>query len=448
MALIRLPVPRAARYGGGVTSDPDAQRGRGTWLLIAILLFALTVRLGWGLSRPVTDAAIDALPDQRDYLSIAQNFLNGQGLSFVDKRFDDVAKAFRTPGYPLFLAACGANVRVARAAQAILDTSTVLAIFLLAHLLIPDHRRRPAANLAAAIVAVNPFLIYFSALLLTETLFTAMLAWAMVLLVLGRGSRTSSWKLTLAWLSGAILLCLSILVRPSAIGLPVVLGYATLWMNRKGAEAYEQVPRPRWPVPVGATMLALILLTLLPWAWRNFRELGAWVWLDTNSGFTLYDGYNPDATGASDQSFVKREPVLQTAGEIGRNDYLSNKALAYARQHPSRCFQLAMAKLGRTWSPVTLSSEFGQTKYRLIALAYSLPLDVLVLLGLATANLPRTVKILLLSPAIYFSIVHAATIGSLRYRIPSEPPMAVLAAAFLATNLAARDSWRRPPDAQ
>jgi hypothetical protein len=72
---------------------------------------------------------------------------------------------------------------------------------------------------------------------------------------------------------------------------------------------------------------------------------------------------------------------------------------------------------------------------------------VLVLLGLVTANLPRNVKLLLLSPALYFSIVHAATIGSLRYRIPAEPPMAILAAVFLVTNLAGLDGWRRAPDA-
>ena len=429
-----------------VTFDADLGGRNSRWPILVILLLALVIRLGWGMSRGTDGGAIEALPDQRDYLSLAGNLVKGEGLVFVDRRFDDVARAFRTPGYPIFLAGCGANVRVARAAQAFIDTSTVLAIFILTQLVVRDSRRRAAGILAAVIVCFNPFLIYFSALLLTETLFTSMLAWGMVLLVLGRGGRTSNWKLTVAWVTGAMLLCLSVLVRPSALGLPVVLGYAVLWMNRRKGGAYERVTRSRWPMPVGATMVGLIGLTLLPWAWRNYRELGAWVWLDTNSGFTLYDGYNADATGASDQSFVKREPVLQTVGEIGRSEYLGNKAMAWAREHPWRCVELALAKLGRTWSPVTLSSEFGKTRYRLIALAYSLPLDVLVLLGLAAGNLPRSAKILLLSPAIYFSIVHAATIGSLRYRIPAEPPMAILAAAFLVTNVAARDGWRRSPD--
>ena len=66
---------------------------------------------------------------------------------------------------------------VVRLAQALLDTSTVLAIYLLAR----RFREERGALVAAAIVAVNPFLIYFSGLVLSETLFTAMLAWGLYL---------------------------------------------------------------------------------------------------------------------------------------------------------------------------------------------------------------------------------------------------------------------------
>src|SRR5207247_7605124 len=82
---------------------------------------------------------------------------------------------------------------------------------------------------AAALVAFNPFLIYFTGLLLTETLFTAMLAWSMVLL-LGPGA---SWNQTVLWLAGGLLLSLSVLVRQSAIGLPVVLGVAAACVIRR-----------------------------------------------------------------------------------------------------------------------------------------------------------------------------------------------------------------------
>jgi hypothetical protein len=41
--------------------------------------------------------------------------------------------------------------------------------------------------------------------------------------------------------------------------------------------------------------------------------------------------------------------------------------------------------------------------------------------------------VLLLIPAIYFTLVHAMSIGSLRYRVPVEPELAVLAAVGIVT---------------
>jgi hypothetical protein len=99
---------------------------------LAILAVGLLVRLGWGLSRPADDAAIDLLPDQRGYLELARNLLGGAGLHYVDERFGQRVYAARTPGYPAFVALCGGSVRGVRVVQAFIDTSTALAAYLLA----------------------------------------------------------------------------------------------------------------------------------------------------------------------------------------------------------------------------------------------------------------------------------------------------------------------------
>jgi len=415
--------------------------------LAIVLLVALVLRMGWALSRPAGDAAIDALPDQREYLSLASNLLHGQGLMFIDKRFNDQVFAFRMPGYPVFLAACGANPRIARAVQAVVDTSTVLAVYLLAVLLAPVRRGDAVGLVAAWIVTLNPYLIYFSGLLLSETVFTAMLAWAMYLMLRGGGGQSASWRQTFVWLGGCALLAISILVRPSAIALGVVIALAAVIVNHRRAKAYQQakgtasVVAARWPLPAGATMLLLAAVVLTPWGLRDFRILGRWVPLDTNTGFTLYDGYNPEATGGSDQSFVDRQPQLQVLSEVDRSDYLAAKARQYASEHPAHCTWLAAAKLARFWSPVTLSRDYAQPRYRLAGFLYGVPMDVLILSGLFWGDLAPTVKFFLLTPALYFSIVHALTVGSLRYRMPSEPPMAILAASVVAAGRA--NSWKR-----
>ncbi|MEO6436284.1 MAG: hypothetical protein ABIP55_11075 [Tepidisphaeraceae bacterium] len=398
-------------------------------ILGVVLLAALVLRLGWALTRPTDAAFIEQLPDQREYIEAGRSLRAGGGLSFTDPRFAQRVHAYRAPGYPLLVAACGGNVRTVRIVQVLLDASTVLAVFLLARRWLPPS----ACIFAAILVAFNPFLIYFCGLLLSETLFTAMLAWGLVLITARR---------TISWLAGGLVLALSILVRPGAVGFPVVLGVLAAFAarsavasNRASAPAYQR----RWPIPVGTTMLLLTLLVLLPWAIRNQRVVGQWVWLTTNEGITRYDGFNPDAAakpieqlGASDQSFVAAMPQLKRMSETERNDYLAEQAGQFMRDRPLDSLKLAGAKVLRTWSPRPLNADFSRPIYVAGALAYAIPFGVLFAAGLVFAPMPRAAKLLLTAPALYLTLTVALSVGSLRYRVPAEAPMAVIAAGALA----------------
>ena len=386
------------------------------WL---ILVAATALRIGWAVTRPADDAAIDQLPDQREYLEVARSVLHGEGFVFTDPRFDQRVYAYRTPGYPAFLAATGANVRIARVLQAILDTSSVLAVYLLARRWLSPR----ASIVAAALVAINPFLVYFSGLLLTETLFTAMLAWGMYLITSAR---------TFPWLLGGVTLATSVLVRPGALPLPVILGVLGALA---GAAAVNRRPEPPyhrwWALPAGTSTVLLTVLVLLPWAIRNHRVVGQWIWTSTNAGITRYDGFNPDAMGASDQSFVQAMPQLRMMTETERNEYLSREASEFIRRRPADSIKLAGMKVARTWSPMPLSREFSRTRYVIVALAYSIPFFALFLIGWLTSPMPATAKLFLAAPAVYLTAAAALSVGSLRYRIPAEVPMAVVAAAGL-----------------
>lgn len=396
-------------------------------ILIALLLVALALRLGWSLSRPSDDAAVDQLPDQREYLELGRSLIGGEGLSFSDPRFTDRVFAYRTPGYPLLIAACGANVRAVRVVQSILDVSTIFAAYLLARRWLS-----PRASLFAALILVfDPFLIYFTGLILTETLFTALLAWGMLLLT-RRG--------TVSYLIGGLLLALAVLVRPGAMALPVVLGVLAALLNRRSEEPYHS----RWPLPVGTTMLLLTLIVLVPWAYRNHRVVGRWIWTSTNGGITSYDGFNPDASGASDQSFVAAMPQLRSMSEVERDQYLAGRASEFIRTNPQRSMELAAIKVARTWSPWPLSEQFSRPAYVIAASLFAVPFDLLVLFGLWGGKLPTSAKVFLIAPAVYLTVAAAASVGSLRYRIPAELPMAVIAAAAASAAVLDRDRESRP----
>ena len=401
----------AACYFEAVDAGHNEQHARINYPLLAVLILALVVRLGWALSRSIDEQALESLPDQREYLALGRNLIESRNLSFTDSRFSDVVYAFRTPGYPMMIAMCGGSPRMVRGAQALVDTSTCLAVYLLARRWLS----RDASVFAALVCALHPFLIYFCGLILTETIFTAMLAWGLVLLM----TTVTRW-----WIGGGVLLALAVLVRPGAIAMPVVLGVLAAVANPKQAKPYQ-----RWSLPVGTTMLLITLAVLLPWALRNSRVVGQWVWTSTNSGFTAYDGFNPDASGASDQSFVKDMPQLRRMTEAGRSEYLAEKAKSFMRENPQRVLELAVVKIGRTWSPRPLSAEFSKPLYVAVAYAFAGPVYLLALFGLSYRTLPRMAKLLLLAPAIYLTVSAAMSVGSLRYRVPAEPYIAILAAA-------------------
>jgi len=375
--------------------------------LYALLLLAFLLRLGWGIAQKSTPESLAKLPDQQEYLALGQNLLSHGALFFHDDRFNQDVYAFRTPGYPAFVAACTANPLLIRIAQAIIDTSAVAAIYLLARIWLT-----PTAGLfAAALIAINPWFIYFSGLILSETLFTACLVWSVLLLT----TRKLGW-------AGCALLALSALIRPSAIGLAVVLPLVALFLNRPARRAYH----------LPAAGVLFLILALLPWAYRNHRVVGKWIWTTTNAGITLYDGFNPSATGASDQTFVKTMPELSTMTEVERNHYLSSLAWKYVENNSERLVPLTLKKLIRMWSPMPLSSQYSNPAYVAIGLLYTVPFFVLVLMGLIRPNVSTATKMLLIAPAVYFTVIHALSVGSLRYRIPADAPMAVLAAAALA----------------
>ena len=461
-------------YGANVNDLPEASLFPPR--LICLLLLALGLRLGWGLSRPSDSASIEQLPDQREYLELSDHLRLGSGLHFFDPRYKSDVYAYRTPGYPLFLAACGSSPRLARTAQALIDTSTVLAVYLLS-------RRWFATGqslFAATLVALNPFLIYFSGLILSEALFTAMLTWGMLLLA-GSRNQADNRGLKPYPVLGGLLLALAILVRPSGIGLPVLLGVTAAVLNRDGRKAYLR----GWCLRPAFLMLSLTFLALAPWAYRNHTVLGRWIWTTTNGGMTAYDGFNDQATGASDQRAIARLPGVAQASELERDQFFTAQASRWIQAHPRRSLELAVAKILRTWSPVPLSAEYGRPMYRWVGGLYALPLDLLVILGVCfgfrsppplvlqggrvrvrgsflvrmfklvvqcrshempphpnppprstggegTGNangLSRNAKAYLLIPAIYITAIHAMSVGSLRYRLPAEPAMAVIAAA-------------------
>lgn len=409
-------------------ADPSDERRSLRWLVLAILALALILRLAWALSRPADPASLAALPDQAEYHALGTSLIKNGTLAFVDPRFGDRAFAFRMPGYPAFVAAAGANLTAVRVAQAIVDASCVLATIWLARRWLSMR----LACVAGAFVALDPLFVYFTGLILSETLFAALLTWGVACLAHGTSPMAAppGWRSSVIWWLGVALLIASIYVRPSAIVLPTLLVAGAIALE---TSSINFAPARR-RVPAITLVACLNLAALLPWAGRNRALLGRWIFTTTNDGFTLYDAWHPRSTGASDQAVLKELPLLANLDEVQRSDYLRRLAIDALAADPWRQVQLTAVRLGRLWSPVPLSAEYGSRRaYVLGAAAHAVPLFALALVGFARSGaISRRGKLYLLLPAIAVTVTYGLTVGSLRYRVPVQPMLAVLAASALA----------------
>lgn len=384
-----------------------------------LALLALGLRAGWVAYRWTGHGAAFEYPDEELHWQLAAHLVHDGSLVTEDGRF-----AARMPLYPLFLAPCAAlgsvGVLLARLAQAVVGAATVI----VAHRLARAAAGPRAALIGGLLVACDPFGIFFGNLLLTETLFTFLAvaltgcAWAVV----ARPTENRA-----AWVGLAGLGALAVLTRPTAAGwLPL------LWLLivALGRERHRLWPR------LAACPVVLAML-LLPWGLRNKAVLGDYAWLSTNGGVTLYDAQGPQADGSSNQAFLQQMPELRAMGEVERDRTLARLAIEQMRADPNRVLRLAGVKLLRTWSPLPNVAEYRTGPAAVAGAAYT----VLLLAGTvaavvrawgdrrqASAADRRRLLALVALPLLYFTVVHCVYIGSVRYRVPLMPLMALVAA--------------------
>lgn len=400
-----------------------------TWLLFGA---ALVLRVGWVVYRWNSPGPAP-YPDEDLHWQLATHLVRDGTLISDDGRY-----AARMPLYPLFLALFAGlgsvGILVAKLAQAAVGAATAVVGYRLAE----SALGRRAGLVVGVLIACDPFAVFFANLLLSEVMFT----------LLALGLTACAWSLLTAPANRAALLRLAmlgpaiILTRPSAVlWIPLVwvlLAGLAVARGRAGAEAGQDVRAWRaLSVRLLICPAALIVL-MLPWGLRNHAVLGSYAWLSTNGGVTLYDAQGPEADGSSNQAFLRETPEFQGLGEVALDHTLKHRALEQMWSHPRRALRLAGVKFLRMWSPRPNVAEHRSGPEAYAGAAYTL-----FLLLAAAAGLMRTragdrqvawFQALVWLPLVYFTILHCVYIGSVRYRVPLMP--------FLA--LAAGSAWKRP----
>jgi len=412
---------------------------RSRWAPVGVLAAAFALRAAWALSRPAEFEFLDS----RRYHSVAVGLANGRGF-VINTAYPFLAREHRgrgyaahsDPGYSVFLAGLYTigldSPRAVRLVQVLLGTATVWLVMLLAGRLFG----RTVALASGAVAAFEPHLVFFTGLVLTETLFTLLLTASLLVFVRSREAEPGRLPLAraAAWgaLSGAAALVRStfLLFLPLAAALEVALAERT---QRRSRAARQLVA------------LAVYCAVLAPWTVRNAVRLGEFVPGTTCSGIALYESCGPDAFGGWDsRRHDWPEEDLAPLGEIERDRYLRRAALRHVLARPGRTAALAFVKLARLWSPVPWAPSYRTAFYWAVGI---LAFALLVVAAGAGAWLGRArwrAWWPVLAPAVYLTMLTLVFAGSVRYRVPAHAGLAALAGAAYAAALTGGIGGRSP----
>jgi hypothetical protein len=282
-----------------------------------------------------------------------------------------------------------------------------------------------------------PTQIFFGALLMSETVFTAalsVLALGGVLLFERGGARGSA----IGWLWWGMAAGAATLVRSEGAALVAVpaLAAASLHEWRRAA--------------VIASAAALgAALALAPWAWRNAVVAGAFVPTSASLGRTLLIGHNPAAAGGmmaiEDRS--GEPPPSDAADEVARDRRMTRAALDFARRHPGTELGLAVRKVYRMFrgdhewiewygTRATLSPRLMALLGRLSNVYYGIVMLLAAAGWLAWWRAPRASRRFVQWIVICWVAMFALIYGSPRFHHPLVPLFCVMAAQALASRAA------------
>jgi len=416
----------------------DALERRFFTAILAVLLLAFAARATAAFWWNARHADAFPLGDSDSYWRLANTVAAGEKYQYGGPN----GKVFRAPGYPVLLAAwfkvAGTSPRTARYLGAFLGTLGVGAVMLLAH----QFGSRIGTLWAGLLAALYPGAISTSVLLLSESPFVPLM---LLQLYLWGRARSSPRRSAYRWAGAAgLTAAIACLVRPSwLLFAPFTIAYfsivatATSW---RIAKKNASIRPDRWrDVRIAFVVLATLCVGMSPWWVRNYREVGKFVPTTLQVGASLYDAWNPRATGGSDMWFSA--PEYERAVSLRRADgrlpdgevmevYLDNRlkkrAISWFRQHPSEAAVLAGRRISIFWNPWprgnVISSEAARHG---IAVGF---LAMLAAIGWAVrkrSTWEKPVELLWL-PAVYFTLIHTVFVSSIRYRQP-----AILAAIAL-----------------
>lgn len=396
-----------------------------------VLTIALVLRVAW-----VVYAAREPehFGDPLIYLGAARRIADGQGYLAW---FSNGPTAFHPIGYPAWLAGIAWAAKLVGLdghlplliglAQALLGTASVALVYAITVRLF-EHR---VAVVAAALVACFPNLVFYSALVYSETLYVLGVLFAVWLIVRADWDPAPALPVVLAF---GVVVGLSWLVRPFLLLSPLLLGAALL---RAGSGM-------RSAARVVAITATVAIAMLVPWTVRNAVKFHAFIPISTNLGDTLCLDNSQGAYGGFRDLPPECSPVNDTRREPARNSGNLRYAIRWAIHHPISEAELVvrrayygyrddhdsltdLAGASGRFPPSWLRTPLSRLADVYYYVVFALALPAAVKFG----RDPRRLFVLLVAGSI--AVVPLYLYGLARFHIPLLPFLAIGAAVTIET---------------
>ena len=371
--------------------------------------------------------------DEIDYHYLAVNLTEGNGYRLENNQ----VTARRPPLFPLVLAGLysvfGANTVLARLIQVLLGTLIVPLVFFATRRFFSER----AAWIAGALAAVNPFLIFISAYLLTENLYIILLL-CVLFAVPAEPHLLGSWRRAAVM---GVLLGLGCLARPTAF---FVVLWIVGWVVLLGASPLKN------RIFRCAVLVGVVVLTLVPWTIRNHIAFDKTMFFTSHGGITFYQGNNAAVLeypqyhgGVAPLHMLPGNDELKTLQEIAKDEKARALGREFLRENPGDIPILVWRKFARFWrfkSDVGLSgvksgwwwnkdSFLGKLASSLdVGFVYAVFVIPLFVVGLIFSFKRRRWWVFLTGLIVMHTLVTLIFHGSLRMRIPIEPVIVMFAA--------------------
>ncbi len=386
-------------------------------LITLFFVLGFTLRLIYILRFTPSDINIPT-GDASGYHTLAMNLIKYGQFAY---EFNNPT-AHREPLYPIFLALIykffGENLLIVRIMQCFINLFSIYLIYLLSKKIFTEN----VAVFAVGISSIWPSFIYYTGTVLREIFFTFLLLIVMYLLYQNL-QKTSILKQIFLGLIA------SLVALTNSIGVVIFVGIVIYFLLLK---------------KISFKNLFVVCLSFLFiysfWVIRNYKVLHGFVLGSTNGGKTFWDGTDIipfEVRGLPEEVEFLRKTEDYLVGmnmknEIEKDRFFYKKAIEYYKRNPSKILILSIKKFLKFWKVFPHKGRiYGANEkiIRLVSLVYIF-IFLLFLLGvyfLFKENLFNSSTFLLFLPIILFCIIYSIFWSQIRYRVPIEPYVIIVA---------------------